>query len=321
MTNNINDGPVSLFVGNHRASSITDFIDLILYDLREIGKAPILSNELLNNNTNVIIENFDRDIVSKIKSSFSKNDRRLIMIATEVVKDGLLDSASPAPDEVVAGWYDAKSKVWLERTNNFFEIVDYFGHIICVSEEIYQSLVRLNLNAKILYWKPRFTGQKQMLSGGEESFKSFWINQNVKTTKIHQLMFSGSLTPYRDKQINELVGSGRTVLQCPQDTPQNVRYQFSLQSGLSFGPKHYRSTIQMSKMRLLWCLNNFFPVVMQKCSGVSDLDNYCVFYTDVEDLLERCTDMSSTYLECLKKNLQFCLDTELTSSPFKEIFS
>ena len=319
MTKSNDDKLVNISIGNHNVAGIADFIDLLLFDLREVGRIPILSNQFMPTNYNVVIEAFDADMVRVIKKSFSKNDPRLIMIATEIVKDGLLDSASPSPEEDVDGWYDATADHWVERTNNFFEIVEYFGHIICVSEEIYNSLTALNLKAKLVYWKPRFTGMREIFERGEEFFKNYWISQNVKHTKTHRLMFSGSLTPYRTEQIDKLVDAGETVLVCKQDTPHNVRYEFSRQSGLSFGPKHYRSTVQLSKMRLLWCLNNFFPIIMQDCQGKTDLDPYCVFYRDEDDLLTKCADMNSTYFECLTKNFQFCCDTAKTNSPFTEI--
>jgi hypothetical protein len=45
-----------------------------------------------------------------------------------------------------------------------------------------------------------------------------------------------------------------------------------------------------------------------------------VFYQDIEALLEICADINSIYLECLKKNIQFCRDTANIRSPFIEIF-
>ena len=106
---------------------------------------PIYAHKLAN----VVIEAFRRGYGSKvIKKSYSKNDPRLITVATEIVKDGMLDSASPSPEEDVDGWYDATADHWVERTNNFFEIVEYFGHIICVSEEIYNFSDRAQLESK-----------------------------------------------------------------------------------------------------------------------------------------------------------------------------
>ena len=95
MTKSNDDKLVNISIGNHNVAGIADFIDLLLFDLREVGRIPILSNQFMPTNYNVVIEAFDADMVRVIKKSFSKNDPRLIMIATEIVKDGLLDSASP----------------------------------------------------------------------------------------------------------------------------------------------------------------------------------------------------------------------------------
>ena len=61
-------------------------------------------------------------------------------------------------------------------------------------------------------------------------------------------------------------------------------------------------------------------MIMQDCQGKTDLDPYCVFYTDEDDLLAKCAAMNATYFECLTKNFQFCRDTAKTHSPFIEIF-
>ena len=268
MTKSNDDKLVNNSIGNHNVAGIADFIDLLLFDLEVDTNTiePIYAHKL-----QCSYRSFRRGYGSSNQKVIFKKWPTLDHDCDWNRKRWNANSASPSPEEDVDGWYDATADHWVERTNNFFEIVEYFGHIICVSEEIYNSLTALNLRAKLVYWKPRFTGMREIFERGEEFFKNYWIKQNVKHTKTHRLMFSGSwhLTGL-NKLINWWILENGLGLQ----TDLLITLVNFRQSGLSFGPKHYRSTVQLSKMRLLWCLNNFFPIIMQDCQGKTDLDPY-----------------------------------------------
>ena len=95
----------------------------------------------------VLAEKFNAQTNQVIKKLFVKADPRLVLVATEIVQDGILNSAAPGDGEVVDGWYDKANAYWVKRSKYFFDIVEYFGVIICVSEEIYKSLKKMNLKS------------------------------------------------------------------------------------------------------------------------------------------------------------------------------
>ena len=172
-----------------------------------------------------------------------------------------------------------------------------------MSEEIYSSIKALNLAADVIYWPPKFYGSF-------ECFHENWRSKNIETLKSHEFLYSGSLTSYRMSQLETMVKAGVTLLSIKQDTPDVVRHRVSAQTGFTLGPKHYKNTRQLSKMRVLWCLNNMYPFIMERCSATTDLDDFCLFYSDVEELIEISKDVGSLYPQSLEKNYAFALATK-----------
>ena len=294
---------INIYIANHNAPSITDFVEFLSLECIDAGLKPIISHQLLPDAKNIIIECFGKGFNKDIKKIFSKNDPRLVLIATEIVKDGLLNSTEPGADEKQEGWYNTQSKYWKERSKYFFDIVDYFGTIVCVSEEIYDSLKALNLRADLIYWPPKYYGSL-------EGFHANWRKKNIETLKTHEFLYSGSLTSYRNSQFETMLEAGITFCSVKQDTPDVVRHKVSMQAGLTLGPKHYKSTRQLSKMRVLWCLNNMYPFIMERCPAATDLDDFCLFYSDVEELIELSKDIGSIYPKSIENNYAFALATK-----------
>ena len=308
---------VNIMIGNHNAASISDFIELLSSELQSSKAFPIFSQQLFDDMLNIVIEAFDAQTNQVIKKRFSEADPRLVLVATEIVEDGMLNSAAPGEGEEVDGWYDNKAAYWVERSRHFFDIVNHFGVIICVSEEIYKSLQKMNLKATLIYWSPKFTNLFDESLLNRDKFCEAWISRNARNVvKTHKFFYSGSQTPYRLEQIEHLQNQGHPVLQCPPTAPDSVRYAFSKQSKFTFGPRHYRSTVQLSKMRLYWCLNNLFPVIMERCPAPTDLDNYCIFYESVEELIDFEKDINQSYQACMDKNYAFMIDTYRNTSLF-----
>lgn len=303
---------INIYLGNHNPGSITDFVDFFAEEVRACGMSPILSYQLFTDTKNLVIEAFNKDVNRFIKKNFTKYDDRLIMVATEIVKDGVLNSTMPGKDEVQEGWYNTKAKHWVRRTRYFFDALEYFSTIICVSEEIYESLQSLGLKSKLVYWQPKFYGSLN-------DFESRWLDKNVNVAKSHHLFYSGSLTSYRQSQLDQIVDAEMTVMLAKQDTPDSIRHKLTRQTAFTLGPKHYKNTIQLSKMRALWCLNNLYPFAMERCKAKTDLDDYCVFYDEVSDLVNLSKDINSTYRECLDKNFNFAQTTSSTPSVFEGV--
>ena len=294
---------INLYIGNHNSASITDFIEFLSEESNSAGLRPVITYQLFPDIKNIVIECFNRNLNKNIKKVFCKNDPRLILVATEIVKDGILNSTEPGEDEKQEGWYNNRAKHWVRRSKYFFDIVDYFGTIICVSEEIYTSLKALNLKANLIYWPPKFYG-------GVDNFHETWRAKNIETLKSHEFLYSGSLTTYRRSQLEALLAADVTLLEMKQDTPDIVRKRVSAQTGITLGPKHYKNTRQLSKMRVLWCLNNLYPFIMERCPAATDLDDFSLFYSDVEELIELSEDIGSIYPKSIENNYEFALATK-----------
>lgn len=44
---------------------------------------------------------------------------------------------------------------------------------------------------------------------------------------------------------------------------------------------------------------------MQKCHGKTDLDEYCVFYDTIDDLIEKLHKQDRNLNQCLAKNFEY----------------
>ena len=303
---------ININIVNHPPIVISDFIDALTHEIDSLGINKYVSFHCVRGAKNIIIENFTEELNRSIKKNFSLADPDLVLVMTEIVRGEVLDSTSPGPGEDTTGWYNKNSEKWLYRSKMFFDIVAYFGTVICVSEEIYESIIQLNLKSKIIYWKPKYHGPTTDIN-------LFW-RAKADNRKFTQLVFSGSETGYRIEQLDNLRNNGLSIATCRPHTPENVRSILHAQSLLAFGPLHYRSTKQLSKMRVMWSLDNFFPIIMQRCPLETDLDKYCVFYDDEEHLIEMVSNYESTFNECLSKNLEYVNDTASQMTSLNEIF-
>lgn len=294
---------INFVLGNHVLHGLTDYVNFFSRELRECNFNVLLTNTVSPKMKNIIVENFNDEFVAIIKKTFNLRDDRLVMIATEVVRDGLLDSTSPDKDAIVTGWYDKNARHWQERTKYFFEVVPYFSKIVCVSEEIYKSLIDLNLGPKIIYWAPRYLGDF-------ENFEKIWIKNNLNQAKLDHLIFTGGITHYRALQIETLKEKGIRLVCYSSDTPEPIRREVSKQAYFTLGPKHYKNTRQLSKMRALWCLTNGFPFLMERCEAATDLDKYCVFYESIEELISLINSANNTMAICKDNFCSFVIDSK-----------
>jgi len=302
---------VNICVANHSSASAGDYINAINSEVLSCSFHPIMTYTLYPDAQNIVIEGFTDDIIETIKSNFHKNDPRLILIATEVLKDGILDSASPEAGEEQSGWYDRNSDYWIERSRLFFEVIEYFGFILCPAEAIYDSLAPLNLPNKLVYWRLRYYQNPK-------NIVNLWQHNQQSTPKTHTILFTGTTTTYRAEQLDSIKNKGLTVLHSLAQTAEVVRMSFARQAYLSIGIKHYKSTSLLSKMRVLWFLQHSFPFVVEKCSMKTDMDEYCLFYESLDDLSDYITDIKATNQKCLENNLKFAKDTGVLLSSFSE---
>ena len=106
-----------MYIANHNAPSITDFIRVLSIEC--MNRRWLKTNNISSffPMRKILLSVLARALTKKDIKIFSKNDRRLVMIATEIVKDGLLNSTEPGADEKQEGWYNTQSKYWKERVN------------------------------------------------------------------------------------------------------------------------------------------------------------------------------------------------------------
>lgn len=286
---------VNFYIGNHidhdLGAHIADFVNLARYELFELGVQMIVSNQIFSDRPNLILENFsDSQLVELLNKNFNERDERLILIATEVLRDGVLDSASTRQADKEGEHYNANSEYWGLRTNGFHDVQKLFGSVICPAESLINGLSALVPQVNLYYWPLRYINSYPR--------PETHIRESTQLMKIYDLAFTGTLTSYRLEVINALSECGLKVIQSPASTPDYLRFALASQSRFSFAPKHYPETTLLSKMRLHWALNNDYPILVERCAQSTDLDPFVLFYDTVSGIKELLDDFQT--LECCR---------------------
>lgn len=304
----MNDLPVNFYIGNHGAAHISDFVNLARYELLELGVPMIVTSQIFADRPNIILENFaDSRLINLVNSNFNERDERLIMIATEILRDGIFNSASPKNTDKQSGQYTANSRHWILRTKGFQEIQKAFGAILCPAEPIVKSLSTLVPAGNLFYWPLRYLNLDPQ--------RNLSPSMQIKTSALYDLVFTGTLTPYRSEMIQALADHGIKVQQASASTPDYLRYALASQSRFQFAPKHYPETPQVSKMRLHWGLNNAYPILVERCSEPSDLDPFVMRYETVDGLLDLLNDP-----QILERSHELSLKYQHWSASQKSVF-
>jgi hypothetical protein len=277
-------GPVNIFVANHYENGIgiQDFVDLIRFELDDIGVESVVSTNILTDCINIIFEEFRNPHFRKVLlDQFVPDDPRLVVVATEVVRDGIFNSMGSIDRTLQAGHYTAGSELWVERTDGFKEVAHLFSTVLCPAEQIFSSFSNQfsDLCNEIVYWPLRY--KHQMLQR-----KRTWPSCEAKQSDFS---FSGSVTPYREAVLKHLATSGYKVDIKVGHTSEFLRYASACQSHFMLAVKHYPSTDLLSKMRVWWALSNHLPIFVESYSEITDLDEFLMIYRDADDLINQAS--------------------------------
>jgi len=175
--------------GNHWNFGIvvSDTLRMLNYACLELGIDSSIEKELTPNTHNILLENFNNDYLKKL-TEFSKQGGKFSIIATELLsEDSFNDIAKNISDKTQYG----KSDYWLERFTNFLTL-----------ERLANSIFHLNPNQATLYSKLLNRKVEFLPHGYVDGFVS--VNHREKQKKDIDILFTGSLTPYRKNIINQL---------------------------------------------------------------------------------------------------------------------
>ena len=67
---------INLYIGNHNAASISDFVEFLSIEANDAGMRPVITHQLFQDTKNIVIECFNKDLNKNIKKLFSKHDPR-----------------------------------------------------------------------------------------------------------------------------------------------------------------------------------------------------------------------------------------------------
>jgi len=283
---------VNIFVANHYENGVVlqDFIDLIRYELDDLNIPCVVTQNLMTDAVNIIFEDFSFPaLIQKLYEQFQPNDPRLVVVATEVIRDGVFNSMGSIDQDMQSGHYQSGSEMWLKRTNSFNMVAKLFSTVLCPAEQIYSSHLSCfpEYADRVRYWPIRY--KKQIANRA--------ISWPKATRKIVDFSFTGSLTPYREACLDKIRGLGYSVDIKVGHSAEFLRMSCAQQSHFLLALKHYPNTDLLSKMRVWWALNNHFPMLVESYPEQTDFDEFLITFNDLNDLIEVAHGFSQVTLD------------------------
>ena len=187
---------LKLIYGNHWNFGIVVADTLSMYKCAalELGIQASIEKELCLDGHNLLLENFDDDYVKKLEE-FHSQGGTFSIIATELLTDDSFNQIDIAKND--SSQY-GKTVYWNKRFNNFLKVAKHAKFIFHLNPQQARNYSQL-LNRKVTFLPHGYT----------ENFRSV-IHRSPETKDI-DVLFTGSITPYRKSIIDRLKKYCRVV--------------------------------------------------------------------------------------------------------------
>jgi len=198
------------------------------------------------------------------------------VIVTELLTDGGFNPSNEKTEDKSAHY--SNLDYWKNRTAEFFNLLPHVDGLISVSEALTESYRHLN---KRLFYLPLAAPGNHIPLGGLAS-----------QDKDIDVIFTGSLTPYRTKILQELSAHGLNVFNLGVGTPEFLRHHYFARSRLSVGLRLSTETLILSKFRAWFHLVNRIPHLFEPTPDKTDLDEYIHFCDPGRPFAEQCVELA-----------------------------
>ena len=276
----------NIITSNHgSATHVEDILNYIYTGLRNVGANVIYSTDAYSQTgINIILENSLSDFYKKIAELKIKNKySKLFVIVTERINNGIFNTAATNSSDATESNHYQNLKYWENRTFEFLKLLPHIDGFICLSE--------------ILVKEYAIFGKKIFFLGYAHPLKHNPINQLEPDQQDIDVLFAGSLTPYRKKIINELHEEGFKV-QTLEMLPEYLRNHFQSRAKITAGLKLSQNTNTLSKSRAYYCLINKIPHLFENVDDNTDLNPYINF-------CEKNTSFTDSIIEYIRNNKKY----------------
>lgn len=269
----------NIIMANHAIGvHVSDLFEYFYNGIKLAGGNPKFSyNRWEAGHINLLLENFENDGFTeaiyqiKLRSPTSK----LCLVVTELLLDGRMNSAEHQ-GQTNSGRHYENNEYWEKRTANFKKLLPHFDRIICISEALFDGYKHLHNNVyyiPLAYYSPQRPLPK--------------ISDSDKDIDI---LFSGTLTPYRKNLLETWSQRGFRVENLSAHTPDYVRVDYCARSKIYLGLKLSSETRLLSKSRAQYVLLNEIKHVFERVQSATDLDDYLNFIPSGMDTVTYVTD-------------------------------
>lgn len=258
---------IAINYSNHgNAHHVQDILEYIYDGLNHINHQTNYDIRYLSFGINIIMENSIDGFYENIVENRKKYpNSRVYLIVTEPIIDNIFNSSG----EIIANqtgtdrgaraehYFDHEK--WQKRYDDFIKLVEHIDGLICFSPDHYKMYSPFSKNIFLI---PLFVPPKYLRL------------QEVNNRNTIDILFTGSMTPYRNQIITSLRFLKKEVHFLDTNTPEYIRFDAAKNSNLNLGLKISESSNNFSNLRAFYFLKNRLPNFFEKINTTDPLYRY-----------------------------------------------
>lgn len=287
---------VNIITGNlGQAIHAEDLLEYVREGLSSTGlQVGYSQSDYLTQGTNILIENpsgsmYDQLFATRLMYPHSK----LYMVVTELLTpSGFNSSNSKTTAQTPSDEHYDNRDYWDQRTREFLRFVRIVDGLIMVGLHRVQGALPAGYEEGVSTYfrlgKP--VHLVPLCPPPVESRGSIPARQSAKDIDI---LFTGTLTPYRTTILDSLRAKGLKVVALEAHIPAYLRTNYVHRSKLSLGLKLSEHTEILSTMRAYYHLVHRIPHVFERTAIRSPLDPYINLAESGAPFVEACTALLS----------------------------
>lgn len=252
----------SLVYGNHgqSPSHLEDWLTFLWCAIADTGHEVSYSEGLQAGRVNVLLENFSDDDVDTITEA-GHAGVDYIIVASEFLTGSTFNNFSD--DHHEEGHYGNRH-YWAKRCFNFLRTADHARAVWCVSDRqlsAYRDILDPAAVHRLeLRWVPGYAPEKTI------------------SHKDVDFLFTGTMTCYRQAQIDRLKANGTVVAFLGTQTPEYIRRDYIRRSRVLLNIPQHAGWPHPSQMRYFHSIMHAAPMVGETVQFGCHLDPYVTLF-------------------------------------------
>ena len=279
---------IKIIYGNflNNLEVMDDWMTFMMKAVKSLGHSAEFEQRVVPNHVNIVFDGFNDEFA---KSILCQNNSKtpILLIATEFITGTTFNTFFPTP------WYynlsgltfgralPKHARVYKKRYNMFCNVASNAAAIWILSQNQLEPYKQVVQSENVFHLQFGFL----------DSFRS--IHEVNSSAQDIDFLFTGSLTPFRQKILDQFNRKGRRVYQCEANTPQSIRNSFIERSRAVLNIRQNSCWPYPSTMRMYYHLMNKSLLISEKCPVTSELDEYILRFPS-ESFVDQCIHTAET---------------------------